>query len=169
MPRLSRLFPWEVLKTRCISCMQSCLGTCHDESGFSPTIQSARITQRSVLRCWKRQLMTYHHVADRDGVLSTVAHGRYGKPLRIAEANSISNSGRDGVSNVFASALWALDMSMETATAGESDPKCHLVSALPPPPHTQQSECLWLVVELGNLRGWWEACGQDMSESPSGG
>lgn len=34
---------------------------------------------------------------------------RYNKPLRVAEMNTISNSGRDGVSNVFAAALWTLD------------------------------------------------------------
>lgn len=28
----------------------------------------------------------------------------YGKPLRVAEMNTISNSGRDGVSNVFSCA-----------------------------------------------------------------
>ncbi|WIA23785.1 hypothetical protein OEZ85_013468 [Tetradesmus obliquus] len=42
----------------------------------------------------------------------------YGKPLRVAEMNTISNSGRDGVSNVFAAALWTLDASLEVAAAG---------------------------------------------------
>jgi hypothetical protein len=32
--------------------------------------------------------------------------------------NTISNSGRDGVSNVFAAALWTLDASFEVAAAG---------------------------------------------------
>jgi hypothetical protein len=43
---------------------------------------------------------------------------KYGKPLRVAEMNSISNSGRDGVSNVFASALWTLDGCFEVAATG---------------------------------------------------
>jgi hypothetical protein len=42
----------------------------------------------------------------------------YGKPLRIAEMNSISNSGRPGVADVFAAALWTLDGSFEVAQAG---------------------------------------------------
>ena len=32
--------------------------------------------------------------------------------------NSISNSGRSGVSNVFASALWTMDTALEVAAAG---------------------------------------------------
>eukprot|EP00877_Chromochloris_zofingiensis_P014328 jgi/Chrzof1/9149/Cz03g37210.t1 len=46
------------------------------------------------------------------------AYRRVNKPLRVAEANTISNSGRDGVSNVLASALWTLDAAFETAAAG---------------------------------------------------
>jgi len=42
----------------------------------------------------------------------------YGKPLRVAEMNTISNSGRVGVSNVFAATLWTLDGSFEVAAAG---------------------------------------------------
>lgn len=42
----------------------------------------------------------------------------YGKPLRVAEMNSISNSGRRGVSDAFAAALWTLDGSFEVAQAG---------------------------------------------------
>lgn len=42
----------------------------------------------------------------------------FNKPLRIAEMNSISNSGRDNVSNVLAAALWTLDASFEVAAAG---------------------------------------------------
>jgi hypothetical protein len=37
----------------------------------------------------------------------------WGKPLRVAEMNTISNSGRDGVSNVFSAALWTLDAAFE--------------------------------------------------------
>ena len=46
-----------------------------------------------------------------------VAKG-WGKPLRVAEMNTISNSGRDGVSNVMAAALWTLDACFEVAAAG---------------------------------------------------
>lgn len=42
----------------------------------------------------------------------------FGKPLRMAEANTISNSGKEGVSNVFAAALWTLDAFFEIAAAG---------------------------------------------------
>lgn len=42
----------------------------------------------------------------------------YGKPLRVAEMNTISNSGRRGVSDVFAAALWTLDGSFEVAQGG---------------------------------------------------
>jgi hypothetical protein len=50
---------------------------------------------------------------------------KHGKPLRVAEANTISNSGRDGVSNVFAAALWTLDASLEIAAAGGSGVNYH--------------------------------------------
>ena len=43
---------------------------------------------------------------------------RYGVPLRVAEANTISDSGLRGVSDVFTSALWAIDATFETAQAG---------------------------------------------------
>jgi hypothetical protein len=43
---------------------------------------------------------------------------RYNKQVRVAEMNSISNSGRRGVSNSFAAALWSLDGTLETAAAG---------------------------------------------------
>eukprot|EP00878_Enallax_costatus_P034364 GHUV01038097.1.p1 GENE.GHUV01038097.1~~GHUV01038097.1.p1 ORF type:complete len:247 (+),score=78.06 GHUV01038097.1:331-1071(+) len=42
----------------------------------------------------------------------------FGKPLRVAEMNTISNSGKEGVSNVFAAALWTLDATFEVAAAG---------------------------------------------------
>jgi hypothetical protein len=41
-----------------------------------------------------------------------------GVPLRVAEMNTISNSGRVGVSNVLAAALWTLDCAFEVAAAG---------------------------------------------------
>lgn len=42
----------------------------------------------------------------------------YGIPLRVAEMNTISNSGRVGVSNVFAAAIWTLDGCFEVAATG---------------------------------------------------
>eukprot|EP00878_Enallax_costatus_P009834 GHUV01010268.1.p1 GENE.GHUV01010268.1~~GHUV01010268.1.p1 ORF type:complete len:631 (+),score=180.97 GHUV01010268.1:56-1948(+) len=42
----------------------------------------------------------------------------FGIPLRIAEMNTVSNSGRVGVSNVFAAALWTLDGCFEVAATG---------------------------------------------------
>lgn len=42
----------------------------------------------------------------------------YGVPLRVAEMNTISNSGRVGVSNVFAAAIWTLDGCFEVAATG---------------------------------------------------
>ncbi len=47
----------------------------------------------------------------------TIAH-TYGTPLRIDETNDISCEGQPGVSNAFASALWALDYTARAATAG---------------------------------------------------
>jgi hypothetical protein len=47
---------------------------------------------------------------------------RYNKPLRVAEMNTISNSGRSGVSNAFAAALWSLDSTFEVAAAGTAAP-----------------------------------------------
>lgn len=40
------------------------------------------------------------------------------KPFRISECNSISGKGKPGVSNVFASALWALDLMWKVADNG---------------------------------------------------
>eukprot|EP00878_Enallax_costatus_P015471 GHUV01016205.1.p1 GENE.GHUV01016205.1~~GHUV01016205.1.p1 ORF type:complete len:352 (+),score=61.74 GHUV01016205.1:183-1238(+) len=49
----------------------------------------------------------------------------YGKPLRVAEMNTISNSGREGVSDVFAAALWTVDASFEVAAAGGTGVNLH--------------------------------------------
>lgn len=46
-------------------------------------------------------------------------------PLRIDEANSAFGGGVDGVSNKFASALWALDYTMSMAQAGVSGVNIH--------------------------------------------
>ncbi len=42
----------------------------------------------------------------------------YGKPLRITEINSVACGGKDGVSNSFASALWATDVMFNLAQIG---------------------------------------------------
>jgi len=51
----------------------------------------------------------------------------YGTPLRVAEMNTISNSGRMGVSNVFSSALWTLDSALEVAGTGAVGVNFHQV------------------------------------------
>uniref|UniRef100_A0A383V8Y6 Beta-glucuronidase C-terminal domain-containing protein n=1 Tax=Tetradesmus obliquus TaxID=3088 RepID=A0A383V8Y6_TETOB len=43
---------------------------------------------------------------------------RYGKDLRVAEMNTISNSGREGLSDSLAAALWTLDGALEVANTG---------------------------------------------------
>jgi len=53
---------------------------------------------------------------------------KYGKPLRVAEMNTISNSGRRGVSDVFSAALWTLDGSLEVAAAGGVGVNFHQVA-----------------------------------------
>ncbi|GBF91995.1 hypothetical protein Rsub_04719 [Raphidocelis subcapitata] len=55
--------------------------------------------------------------ADNLRELVRVSRG-FGKPLRVAEMNTISNSGRDGVSNTLAAALWTLDAMFEVASTG---------------------------------------------------
>jgi len=49
--------------------------------------------------------------------LAAAAHAR-GIPLRMAETNSVSCRGQPGVSNVFASALWATDYLARAMTSG---------------------------------------------------
>jgi hypothetical protein len=49
---------------------------------------------------------------------ATTMFHRYNLPLRVAEMNSISNSGHRGVSNSLAAALWTLDGAFEVAAAG---------------------------------------------------
>jgi hypothetical protein len=51
----------------------------------------------------------------------------FGKQLRVAEMNTISNSGREGVSNVFASALWTVDACFEVAATGAIGVNIHQV------------------------------------------
>jgi hypothetical protein len=53
-----------------------------------------------------------------------LAHQR-GLPLRMGEMNSISCGGETGVSDVFASALWAVDSMFELASAGVDGVNVH--------------------------------------------
>ncbi len=48
-----------------------------------------------------------------------------GKPFRMAEMNSLSSSGQDGVSNAFEAALWAADTMFEFASVGISGVNFH--------------------------------------------
>jgi Glycosyl hydrolase family 79 C-terminal beta domain len=53
-----------------------------------------------------------------------VAHGR-GLPFRVDEMNSVSGSGRAGVSDTFASALWVLDALFNLAAVGVDGVNIH--------------------------------------------
>jgi hypothetical protein len=55
-----------------------------------------------------------------------------GVPFVVGEAGSASCGGAKGVSDVFASALFSLDVMMETAAIGVDQWNC--VSTVPPPP-----------------------------------
>lgn len=50
---------------------------------------------------------------------------RWGKELRVAEMNTISNSGRQGISNSLAAALWTLDGAFEVAATGATGINLH--------------------------------------------
>lgn len=50
---------------------------------------------------------------------------RWGKDLRVAEMNTISNSGARGISNSLAAALWTLDGAFEVAAAGAAGINLH--------------------------------------------
>ncbi|MBC8121196.1 MAG: hypothetical protein H7Y22_05065 [Gemmatimonadaceae bacterium] len=51
-----------------------------------------------------------------------------GLPLRISEMNTVACGGADGVSNVFASALWGTDMLFELARVGVKGTHMHTIS-----------------------------------------
>jgi Glycosyl hydrolase family 79 C-terminal beta domain len=58
-------------------------------------------------------------VIQAQGLVPFVSHASsYGKPLRITEINSVSCGGKAGVSNSFASALWATDVMFNFAQVG---------------------------------------------------
>jgi hypothetical protein len=54
---------------------------------------------------------------DRMRAAAATAH-EYHLPFRVNEINSISCGGKDGISNAFGSALWAIDVMFEFANAG---------------------------------------------------
>ncbi|MGI8712178.1 MAG: hypothetical protein ACR2NR_03145 [Solirubrobacteraceae bacterium] len=58
--------------------------------------------------------------------LAVQAAHRAGRPLRLTELNSVSCSGRPGVSDTFASALWAPDALFELLRAGVDGVNLHL-------------------------------------------
>ena len=53
-----------------------------------------------------------------EGAARVAAAHQYGSPFWLDEMNSISGGGEPGVSNVFASALWAMDVMFEFARTG---------------------------------------------------
>jgi hypothetical protein len=64
------------------------------------------------------QLMQYDStLVSRSGIIAA-ASASSGLPYRYAECNSVNNGGKDGVSNVFASALWGVDMMFYLARKG---------------------------------------------------
>lgn len=64
------------------------------------------------------QLMQYDStLVSRSGIIATAATSS-GLPFRYSECNSVNNGGKDGVSNVFASALWGTDMMFYLAAKG---------------------------------------------------
>jgi hypothetical protein len=64
------------------------------------------------------------------GRMMAIAHA-HATPLRVDETNSISCEGRAGVSNTFASALWALDYSARAMAAGAVGVNFHDLIAKP--------------------------------------
>jgi hypothetical protein len=64
------------------------------------------------------QLMQYDStLVSRSGIIAA-ASASSGLPYRYAECNSVNNGGKDGVSNVFASALWGVDLMFYLARKG---------------------------------------------------
>lgn len=64
------------------------------------------------------QLMQYDStLVSRSGIIAAAAASS-SLPYRYAECNSVNNGGKDGVSNVFASALWGVDLMFYLARKG---------------------------------------------------
>lgn len=62
--------------------------------------------------------------------LAAISH-RHGIPLRLGETNNISCKGQPGVSDAFASALWAVDYAVRAMRAGVAGMNVHDLLALP--------------------------------------
>lgn len=71
------------------------------------------------------QLMQYDStLVSRSGIIAAAATGS-GLPFRYSECNSVNNGGKNGVSNVFASALWGVDMMFYLASKGAAGVDFH--------------------------------------------
>lgn len=112
----------------------------HPQRDGQPAPAGRQFQQVTVARCWPAgpdrpsassracavclQPLLKPHLLETAGPRSLRS---FGKPLRVAEMNSISNSGRNGVSNVFSSALWTLDSALEVAQTGAVGINLHQV------------------------------------------
>jgi hypothetical protein len=73
-----------------------------------------------------RMLSAGQITAQLDGVAGNLAAARANNlPMRVDEANSAYSGGVDGVSNTYASALWAIDYSLSMARAGMAGVNIH--------------------------------------------
>jgi hypothetical protein len=77
--------------------------SCHER----PTPNVARLLDPGVRRLEDRSLRDYASVSRTSGI-----------PFRLDEANTVSCGGRNGVSNTFASALWAVDFIARAMASG---------------------------------------------------
>lgn len=77
------------------------------------------------------ELLGHPAVDGRAALLSSLASiaGRYGKRLRVTEANSVACGGSPGASDAFASALWGADWSFMVAAVNGSGVDFHMASA----------------------------------------
>lgn len=82
-----------------------------DVHWYTATAQAAS-TAASLLN----ETMTRTAMANLDQLIAVSK--KYNLGLRIGESNTISNSGKAGVSDAFAAALWSLDSTFEAAAAG---------------------------------------------------
>jgi Glycosyl hydrolase family 79 C-terminal beta domain len=74
----------------------------------------------------------------------------YGKPLRITEINSVSCGGKVGVSNSFASALWATDVMFSLAQVGVRGVNFHSATGAAYTPFRFSNQN----IRTGNTWGW---------------
>ncbi|HEU5061440.1 MAG TPA: hypothetical protein VFU21_33170 [Kofleriaceae bacterium] len=86
------------------------LQTC---SGDDPTL--AELMRRELVTDTGKRVAAWVEVA-----------AQAGKPLLVAETNSVACRGQDGVSNVFGSALWGLDHMLTIAESGAASINLHV-------------------------------------------